>query len=346
MLALLVLLLTGIQGSANCKDDHLDRRIDTALKDASAKELQKLYQDYQTEHGLEHHDAETPHRVKLFKKFLEEVQSLRKRKVPWTAGITLFAHMTECEMDMMYGVNVTVLVNRDQANTVLSEPPRRLSAPLEFDWRTRDAVTQVHRQIGGVCWAHAAVGPLETQLKMKTGKLKELSTQELIDCTHENKKKEGGMPAHGWAYIQNNSHRLGYRADIPDRDVIKSCKYGGKRNSMKRFKIKTIGYPSASEYQAVTDVARKSPLAVVINAQDAGLRSYKSGGYYWSKTSCSSGKMHALVMVGYSKEFLFIKNSWGESWGNGGYLWWIRGISGHNCDLFRWLSYPVLEEVE
>ena len=349
-LFLLLLYISSVEANKEslCSDE-LDCRIDEALEDTT--KLHKLYQDYRVKHGVVHRKLETSSRVKLFRKFLVEVQALRRMQVPWTAGITHFAHMTQCEQDREHGVNVTELEQsrKEHNNRMLMDPSldpdhSRLYAPSEFDWRSRGAVTEVHHQIGGTCWVHAAVGVLEAQLMIVSGKLKELSTQEIIDCSHEKKKNEGGLPSHAWSYIKTTSHRLGLRDDIKDREVNKPCKYTHKRNGLKGYRIKAIRYPEASENQVITVLSRHSPLAVVINFKGSGLKSYKRGPYDWSIMPCSSKSLHAMLMVGYDKKLFFIKNSWGSDWGNEGYLWWLRGIHGHNCDLFRWQSYAELEK--
>ena len=63
-----------------------------------------------------------------------------------------------------------------------------------------------------------------------------------------------------------------------------------------------------------------APLSVCLNASP--IKYYESGVF---SATCATGCTHAVVMVGYGttndgKDYYLVKNSWGEWWGESGYI--------------------------
>ena len=359
-------LATALLCSVNTEDDlkaswaviegkcGLDASIDDALN--SRSELQNLYNDYKCEHGVEHHDGETRHRLEIFRKSLEEIQQLRKSKhVTWKVGITFMSHLTDCERSLYHGDNGTEVEECDNTPEVLTARKREIIAnvPRSWDWRTYGAVSPAKNQIGSTCWAHSAVVPVEAQLKVLTGKLKELSTQELIDCTYYGTEIYndglGGNKEDAWYWMQEHG-RVGYRKDILDREKTKNCKWYHQSmfpNALKGYHldhVMPIDLTGQTERPLLEAISSVSPVAFSMHTKNALLHTYMGGPYDWRVTACEAGDSHAMVMIGYTNIFYIIKNSWGRTWGDGGYLWWYRAPAGYNCNIYAKLKYPVLKK--
>jgi len=69
----------------------------------------------------------------------------------------------------------------------------------------------------------------------------------------------------------------------------------------------------------IISLLQTSPLAVTVSAGNWG--SYSSG-----ILSCPSTAVinHAVELVGYTSTYWILKNQWGASWGQGGFIWVTR----------------------
>jgi C1A family cysteine protease len=91
----------------------------------------------------------------------------------------------------------------------------------------------------------------------------------------------------------------------------------------------------------------KQPVSIAIEADQREFQLYKSGVF---STSCGINLDHGVLVVGYGSEnnldYYLVKNSWGTSWGNNGYIKLGRGKQYNNgdgqCGLLLQGSYPVL----
>ena len=90
-------------------------------------------------------------------------------------------------------------------------------------------------------------------------------------------------------------------------------------------------------------VAEHGPVSISLDAMTQLWWSYKGG---VMTGCCNSAPDHAVLIVGFGKDaktnldYWLIKNSWGSSWGEGGYLRLQRGTN--ECNL---LSQPVIPTV-
>ena len=72
--------------------------------------------------------------------------------------------------------------------------------------------------------------------------------------------------------------------------------------------------------QAAVDMG---PITVAVDAESAAFKFYKSGIFYRTD-KCGTDLNHAITLVGYNstgtRPYWIVRNSWGESWGEKGYI--------------------------
>jgi len=189
--------------------------------------------------------------------------------------------------------------------------------PTSVDWRTKGAVTKVKDQGQcGSCWTFATTGVLEGWYQINKGKLISLSEQQIVDCDTNDDGCDGGDPVEALTYTADNGVEL--ELTYPYKAQDGTCKF------KKAVAIQTnsgSNLVTAKNTDALKTALVTSPVSVAIEADEDVFQLYSSGVI---GSGCGDSLDHAVLAVGYTTvgkdEAFIVKNSWGASWGQAGYV--------------------------
>merc|ERR1712232_1473189 len=85
----------------------------------------------------------------------------------------------------------------------------------------------------------------------------------------------------------------------------------------------------------------KQPVSVAIEADKSAFQLYKGG--VLDNPACGTNLDHGVLVVGYGtgsgKNYWKVKNSWGATWGEQGYIRMVR--NSNQCGIAQQPSYPT-----
>ncbi|XP_044755985.1 procathepsin L-like [Coccinella septempunctata] len=270
-------------------------------------------------------------------------------EVTYTQQLNPFADLLPHEFSQrLNGFNRSSLTKRVKLPSPTAfVPSANVNIPERMDWRDQNAVTAVKFQGDCMsCYAFASAGALESHTFRKTGKLVDLSPQQILDCSkgYGNEGCNGGLMTDAYEYVKTQ----------PGLDTWDSYPYEGKDGEC-RFKQESVeayctGFvelPEGDEKALEYAVATIGPVTVAIDASQRGFQFYKDGIYLDPNCKNKQEEMnHGVLVIGYGtepdgKKYWLVKNSYGPQWGNGGYVKMAKD-AGNHCGIANSASYPLV----
>jgi C1A family cysteine protease len=216
--------------------------------------------------------------------------------------------------------------------------------PTSIDWRTKGAVTTVKDQGQcGSCWTFSSTGAMEGAWAIAKGQLIDLAEQELVDCAglkYGSMGCNGGQMEGAFKFIIENGQCAASSYPYTAKDgTCHSCSAVAHATSCSDVK--------PNDQLSLKAAVAKQPVAVAIEADTKYFQSY-SGGVLTS-SSCGTSLDHGVLAVGYGEEngqkYWLVKNSWGTSWGEQGYVKIGRSESTNDagiCGIAMDPSFPTV----
>eukprot|EP01047_Picozoa_sp_COSAG01_P067906 COSAG01_NODE_9692_length_2369_cov_2.166960_1_plen_338_part_00 len=300
----------------------------------ATEKVRYTYEHFATEFGK---DGSAGSRAR-FAAELARVQAHNALNLSWTEGMNQFSDMTPEEFGAFKG---KVFTGVDASHLKFDSGVPTKELPAEIDWRDASknpskgvAVTPVKNQGGcGSCWAFSSTESVESAVYMQTGKLPTLAPQEFVDCIPNPNSCGGSGGCQGsteeygfaWAMIYGMASDATY--NYTARTGTECLLNKGGRTPVAGISnfVKLPGNDYDSLMQAIATVG---PVSISV---DASWGAYEKGVYKGCKAT-STTIDHAVQLVGYGTEagedYFLVRNSWGASWGEGGYIKLPRTATG------------------
>ncbi|CAB3234588.1 unnamed protein product [Arctia plantaginis] len=312
------------------KKHHIDNLFHSFKKDFT-----KVYAD-ENEHSM---------RKSVFKSNVRRVIEHNRRNLGYKLALNQFADKTPKEMRKFMGLNrrpegkvgnIPFPYNEDKLKDLSND------LPSEYDARLLGLVSKVKNQEEcGSCWTFGTTAAVEGALaRVNGGRLLALSNQALVDCAW----------AFGAAGCDGGTDNAAYEW-MMEYGLPTEAEYGPYLNQDGVCKIlnTTKIYPIRG-YTDVTPLSvgalkvalvNHGPLSVSVDVTPS-FSLYSSGIFY--DITCKEQELnHEVTLVGYGERdgdtFWILKNSWGPTWGIGGYMY--ISARDNNCGVATEPTYVV-----
>lgn len=271
-------------------------------------------------------EDERAFRLSVFQENMKEAEKLNKQSKTATFGITKFSDWTDEEFQVLLGDRVTYPSDYVEKYTDVVESEVGFSA----DHRQHFKPIQNQGSCGS-CWTFAAAATFEAYSSINNNGVPKLSEQELVDCVTKCSGCNGGLAnlAYDWLvdtkFIPLDKYPYHAANEVCKAQQLQDEGVANDRGS---------GLIVSGEDGILHRLGHEGPVSISI---DASVWKTYTGGVLDS--GCGMSTNHAVVVAAFENDAYIIRNSWGENWGENGF---IRLAYGKNmCNIEKRPSYPV-----
>lgn len=352
--AVVLLIATARPIAAAPKTRGYENRADAAeharqLAGLSKEARKGLYGAWKKEFGMSEPDG-SPKDQAHFKAWSSNLDAIvahnAKKDATYSQGLNAYSHLSFEEFKQIY-----LMGERDPAAQATQPAANRkllVACPstTEVDLSEGKTVPPIRDQGRcGSCWAFSALGALEYKAIIEGVENPiDLSEQQMVDCVgfkagYGSRGCKGGWSHEVFHYVARNfatnETKYQYTAQTG------ACKI--KSSTLATYKPDAIRLPATDSDYGYTPVAGnkcafKKALANAVKGGGGGALNI-----YWTATDsfqrydsgvysgpCSDATNHAMVLAGYSVSggYWLVRNSWGLSYGESGYVRVAMGDAG------------------
>lgn len=275
---------------------------------------QYMWAQFKEEHNKVYSKGEE---AKRFLTFLENLKTIDARNAAEEGsavhGINKFADLSQEEFASRY------LMSRppeggSKAEVVEITAPVKADAGL-VDWTGKLTTPVKNQGYCGSCWAFSAAEQIESDVMRTQDKTYTLSPEQIVDCDSSSYGCNGGWTEHAYDYVK----KAGGLETERDYPYTAGNGKSGKCSASSSKEVVTVsGYHTIrGESSMASYMQSTGPLSVCVCADQWS--SYTGG----IMKSCCKSIDHCVQAVGVdasSNGYWKVRNSWGTSWGESGFI--------------------------
>jgi cathepsin F/cysteine peptidase B len=304
---------------------------------------QHLFNDFKSVFNRQYAEHEESTRLACFRRNLQLIDEKNARGHE-VHGVNQFADLCQEEFAQRFlgfrHSNATALKHR---RSTFMGTPNAAPSPTA-DWRNKGAVTPVKNQGQcGSCWSFSATGNMEGQWFLAGNSLTGLSEEELVQCSKNGGDAgcQGGLMDNAFDWVVTNGG-IAAESVYPYKSgdgITGTC----NNALLKNYAAHVTGHTDIAKNENTMEefVSTSGPLSIGVDA--LSWQFYLGGIMRY----CLGKQLdHGVLIVGYdtthTPPYWIIKNSWGATWGENGY---IRVAKGHNeCGLTQAASTSIAQK--
>ena len=295
------------------------------------------YDNYLKLFNKKYHPHERLSRFHIFLDNLEYINNHNlNRSHNFQLGLNHFTDFTNEEFRKHHGVN------QFQSQGNLCSFDFQSSLPKVVDWRSTGVTPVKDQGQCGSCWAFSTTGALEGLYYITNKELVSFSEQQLMDCSKLNHGCEGGDMNFAFRYTE--SHQLCSEEEYQYLAIDEACNY---QQCDQVIEISGFCNIERNNEQQLKMAVSQQPVSVAIQADSRNFQHYQSG--IFDDYDCGTDLDHGVLVVGYgsvdNQDYWLVKNSWGTSWGDQGYIKLARTDSTNStgmCGIAMDASIPFM----
>lgn len=287
-----------------------------------------LFEEFKTDFNKKYSAEEEDNRFQIFVSNLKlaDERNAEEKMNGGTAvhGITQFMDLSPAEFRNRFLLSDPRMKTNGAEVVEISEPVNTTAGVT--DWSGKYTTPVKNQAQCGSCWAFSATEQIESDSMRTLGTNYILSPEQIVQCDKTSYGCNGGWTEHAYNYVKSTG---GITTDSNYPYTSSTGVTGQCADKGNNYVISVSGYSTVKGESSMASYVQKTgPLSVCLDASTWS--TYKGG----IMTSCPKQVDHCVQAVGVdasSNGYWKVRNSWGTSWGESGY---IRLAYGKNtCDI-------------